>query len=65
MRCHYVNDSIAGKVLIPGCWGTIHSKDMDDCCCPVNPHLQYIEQLKREGKTEEAKEYRKIMKENR
>ncbi len=32
-KCHYVTDPIAGKVLIPGCWGTIHSQDMADCYC--------------------------------
>jgi hypothetical protein len=33
MICHYVYDKKAGRVLIPGCWGTVHSNDMSDCYC--------------------------------
>lgn len=33
--CYYINDEIAGKVLIPECWGTVHSNDMDDCYCDI------------------------------
>ena len=65
MKCHYVHDKLAGKVLIPGCWGTVHYGEMDDCNCPEYPHLAYIEYLKREGKTKEAKEYMKIYIENK
>ena len=32
MYCHYVNDKIAGRVLIPGCWGAvIHGKHACTC----------------------------------
>ncbi len=34
MRCHYITDEKTGeKILIPGCYGTIHSDDMEDCTC--------------------------------
>jgi coenzyme F420-reducing hydrogenase delta subunit len=32
--CHYVRDPDSGdRVLIPGCYGTVHSADMRDCYC--------------------------------
>lgn len=35
MRCHYITDKETGeRILIPGCYGTIHSNDMEDCTCP-------------------------------
>lgn len=33
MKCHYVYDPKAGKVLIPGCWAVVNSGNMADCCC--------------------------------
>lgn len=34
MRCYFTYDENTGeKVLIPGCWGTVHSGDMADCLC--------------------------------
>lgn len=33
MKCHYVYDEIAGKVLIPGCWSVVMSDDIRDCTC--------------------------------
>lgn len=33
MKCHYVYDKKAGKVLIPGCWSVVHSGDIEDCTC--------------------------------
>ena len=33
MRCHYVWDEKAGKVLIPGCWPVVLSGDIRDCIC--------------------------------
>lgn len=30
--CYYVKDR-GKRVLIPGCWGTVHSGDMRDCYC--------------------------------
>jgi hypothetical protein len=65
MKCHFANDSIAGKVLIPGCWSIVNSGNIEDCTCEINPHLEYINQLKSEGKMQEAKEYRKIYNEQK
>lgn len=33
MKCHYVYDKIAGKVLIPECWAVVLSGDIRDCTC--------------------------------
>jgi len=33
MKCHYVYDEIAGKVLIPGCWAVVHHGNMKFCEC--------------------------------
>lgn len=33
MRCHYIYDKEAGKVLIPGCWSVALSGRMKDCNC--------------------------------
>lgn len=30
--CYYITDR-GKRVLIPGCWGTVHSGDMRDCHC--------------------------------
>lgn len=38
MRCHFVNDPEAGKVLIPGCWSVVHSNDIEDCTCNTNKY---------------------------
>ena len=49
MRCHYVHDKIAGRVLIPGCWGTtIHG--IYACTCERGPAtmLQRVTKLERE-----------------
>jgi len=48
MKCHYVNDSIAGRVLIPGCMGAaVHGKD--GCTCNRRETIQeHIVRLERE-----------------
>ncbi len=33
MRCHYIYDRIAGKVLIPGCLAVAVSDRIEDCTC--------------------------------
>lgn len=34
MRCHYhYHEELGQKILIPGCWGTVHSGNMEDCHC--------------------------------
>ena len=65
MKCHYTHPKGEEKVLIPGCWNVSLSGNIEDCTCLEDPHLAYIELLKSEGKFEQAKEYRKIMNENR
>jgi len=65
MKCHYAHPKGEEKVLIPECWNVVMSGNIEDCTCPENPHLAYIEQLKKEGKFEQAKEYRRIMNENK
>jgi hypothetical protein len=35
MKCHYVYDKIAGKVLIPGCMGVAVHQDKSYCTCSV------------------------------
>lgn len=52
MKCHYVYDRIAGKVLIPGCWPVVMSNDIRDCTC-------------RNSKSSETEEIKKLKKEIR
>lgn len=33
MKCHYIYDKIAGKVLIPGCMAVAVSGRIEDCTC--------------------------------
>ena len=33
MKCHYIHDKIAGKVLIPGCMGVAVHNDISYCTC--------------------------------
>lgn len=33
MKCHYINDKQAGKVLIAGCMGVAVHNDLDFCTC--------------------------------
>ena len=53
MKCHYIYDKEAGKVLIPGCWGAIYG-DMSQCTCrsEITTFAQF-----------EKKEYNKILNE--
>lgn len=35
MKCYYTIDlKTFKKVFIPMCYGTIHTHNKDDCCCP-------------------------------
>lgn len=65
MKCHYAHQNGEEKVLIPECYSVVMSQNIEDCTCPKNTHLAYIELLKSEGKFEEAKKYRKIYNENK
>lgn len=34
MKCYYHYDEVSQtKILIPQCWATIHSNDIEDCIC--------------------------------
>jgi len=32
-KCHYIHDTDAGNVLIPGCWPVVHTGRMEECTC--------------------------------
>ena len=55
MRCHYVYDKEAGKVLIPGCWGTALSNDIGDCSCPAYTTFEGFERKEFNEKVNELK----------
>jgi len=63
-KCYFAHEG-KERYLVPECWPVINSGNIEDCQCPENPHLAYIEQLIKEGKTEQAKEYRKIYNEQK
>lgn len=65
--CYYVTHKITNEqVLIPMCWGTVHSKDIEDCHCehkkePTKQELkQEINSLKQ--RVEELEEELKYIK---
>lgn len=38
MRCHYTFDEkLQKKILIPGCYGSLHEEDKSCCTCDVHP----------------------------
>lgn len=43
MKCHYIYDPSAGKVLVPYCWAVVNSGDMTDCQCRVNSSFASFE----------------------
>lgn len=46
MRCHYITDEKTGeRILIPGCYGTVHSNGMEDCTCPKHPKKKDDEKI--------------------
>lgn len=47
--CYYATHKISKqKVLIPMCWGTVHSNDIEDCCCDLKKQPN-IQDLKKEN----------------
>lgn len=36
MRCHYTYDKKVGKILIPGCWGSV-IYGIEQCTCRNSP----------------------------
>lgn len=64
MKCHYIVDKIAGRVLIPECMAVAISGDISDCTCQDYDlsfaefeRKQYNEKLKQ--RNEEIKKLRK------
>jgi len=59
MRCRYVHDKDAGKVLIPGCMSVAHSDDIGDCTCEKfgEPYTRF----EKEKYNEEVRRLRKII----
>lgn len=55
MKCHYIYDKEAGKVLIPNCWGTVHSDDIRDCICPAYTTFKGFERKEFNEKLNEQK----------
>ena len=64
MKCHYVYDKIAGKVLIPGCWSVVMSDDIRDCTCSTGEDLTFA-QFEREQYNKELEKRNAIIKELR
>jgi hypothetical protein len=64
MKCHYVYDKQAGKVLIPGCWSVVISDDIRDCTCSTGEDLTFS-QFERERYNEELEKRNAIIKELR
>lgn len=64
MKCHFVYYEDAGNVLIPGCWGTVHSNDIRDCYCrnEVIPR-QFEKQIFNDQMKEKLKEIKELEKE--
>lgn len=62
MKCHYVNDKKAGRVLIPVCMSVVHTLDIKNCTCPsVEKSMEErVSKLERE-----IKRLNQILKENK
>ena len=63
MKCHYVYDEIAGKVLIPECWAVVLSGYIRDCTCR-DENLTFA-QFEREQYNKELEKRNAIIKELR
>lgn len=64
MKCHYVYDKQAGKVLIPGCWSVVMSDDIRDCTCSAGEELTFA-QFERERYNQELEKRNAIINELR
>lgn len=57
-KCHYIHDKIAGKVLIPGCWGTAITGRIDSCHCKRTPEtFEQFEKKEFKQKLQEKEQY--------
>ncbi len=53
MKCyHTIDPKTLKKVFIPMCYGTIHSFDLEDCCCEEPLTEYYFEKQKFNEMTE-------------
>ena len=43
MKCHYINDKKAGRVLIPGCMGTA-AMGIENCTCNDRANSKSMEE---------------------
>ena len=42
MRCYYhFDEKTKKKILIPHCWGVLHSNDKSDCTCVPDSFAQF------------------------
>lgn len=65
MKCHYVHDKVAGKVLIPECWAVVLSGDISDCTCHSGSEDLTFAQFERERYNQELEKRNAIIKELR
>ena len=64
MKCHYTNDIIAGKVLIPECMGVAVSNDLADCTCDSIPnYVKFSDYKKLESENKDLIKENKVFKE--
>lgn len=64
MKCHYIYDKKAGKVLIPGCMGTA-AMGIENCTCRPGDTFYQFEHERFTRITEEMqKDIRELEKEN-
>lgn len=56
MKCHYIYDKIAGRVLIPGCWGVANDyPNMKSCTCRDAPP-ETFEEFEKQSYNEKVNE---------
>ena len=65
MRCYYTYDEKTGeRVLIPECWGTVHSNDIRDCQCDKTVTVsQFEKKAYNEMLTAKNREIKQLQKE--
>lgn len=64
MKCHYIYDEKAGKVLIPGCWSVVNSQDISDCNCTTTTFSQFEKAKYNEVLKEKCKLIKELEHEN-
>lgn len=48
MKCHFINVRGVGKILIPGCMGSLNRETLDWCYCYGGHHSKRKEQADKE-----------------